>query len=154
NRAKASRIPMSPFDAPIAGEEAPLELLTLDERVHRAPVGGDGSPSHRPLRALQRLWGSHGSPAPTHALRICSIHVADPQSDVAHAVPMQRYLLGDRPLRPQRCGEDEGDAALPQHVANAVPHAGLWSSHRDNGEPEEGSIEVGGLVRIANPELD
>ena len=63
-------------------------------------------------------------------------------------------VLGDGIVGAQRRGEHKADFALLHHVGGAVALAGFGAGVGDQRHAEGGAIEVGGLARVADVELD
>jgi hypothetical protein len=76
------------------------------------------------------------------------------QRDVAHAVAVAAVVVADLVAGHERAGEDEPDAALLEHVGDAVADTGLQARVGDLGEAERVDVEEGGLGRVARPQLD
>ena len=63
-------------------------------------------------------------------------------------------VAGDVGVGAKRGGEDEADLALLQHVGGAVALAGFGAGVGDECHAEGCAVEVGGLARVADVELD
>ena len=63
-------------------------------------------------------------------------------------------VLGDLAVGAQRAGDDDGDVVLAHHVADPVADAGLEARVGDRREAPQGAVVVGGLLGVADPELD
>src|SRR5919106_416932 len=64
------------------------------------------------------------------------------------------HVLGDLGPGPQRAGQHQPDRPLAEHPGRPVTQAGLGTGVGDRGEAEAGAVEVGGLLGVADPELD
>jgi len=82
------------------------------------------------------------------------VHVVYPQGDVSHAVAVTGNVLGDGAVGSQPGGEDEGRVPLGEGVAGPVPDACFGASVGEELEAEGLLVEVGGLVGVADPELN
>jgi hypothetical protein len=82
------------------------------------------------------------------------VDVGDGERDDLHAVAVGRVVAADLMVGRQRAGEDEPDAALLEHVRGAVADAGLQPRVGDLLEAHRPRVEVRGLQRVADVELD
>ena len=80
--------------------------------------------------------------------------VGDRQCDHARAVAVEGVVLRDLVAGGEGAGEDEPDAPLLEDVRGAVAQPGLEAGVGHLPEAEGARVEVGGLLGVADPELD
>ena len=136
------------------GQEDAAVVAALDEGVDGVAVGGDGGDAHFAVLVAEGLGLADAARAAAGGLAPGGFGVVHPQRDVADAVAVQADVLGDRVVGLQRRGEHEADLVLHQDVGGAVARAGLGSAIGGQAEAERGAVEVRGLARVADVELD
>ena len=95
-----------------------------------------------------RLGATRGGLAP------CRGYVGNRERDVADPVTVLAHVLGDLPVRSERCGQHDPDVVLLHDVAGPIADPGLEAAEGDRREAPQGT-EVGGcLAGVADPELD
>src|SRR4029077_7760463 len=57
-------------------------------------------------------------------------------------------------LRPNRCGQDERDLVLPDHVAGAVSHPGFRSTVRRRLKTKRALVKMRRLLGVTDVKLD
>ena len=80
--------------------------------------------------------------------------VRDHERDVLHPVAVAGVVPGDLVILAERGREDKPDLALLEDIGGAVADAGLRPCVGRPGEPEGVLVEVRGLLRVADPQLD
>ena len=99
-----------------------------------------------------RLGDAAGAPLERLAVGVGG--VCDLEGDVLDAVPVGVGVACDLVVGPKRAREDEADVPLLEEVRSAVAKAGLGPRVGGRPEAEGALVEVGGLLRVPNPQLD
>ena len=141
-------------DLVVAGREGAVVVAPIHEGVDDLAVGVDRRPAQHALLALELGGLERRSRAALGRLLPGRGGVVDGEGDVVHAVAVLVDVLRDLAVGAERRGEDEADVVLDQHVAGAVPNAGLQARVSDGGEAPQGPIVGGRLLGVGDPELD
>ncbi len=141
-------------DGGVAGLERPGVVLTVDERVDRVAIRGDGGHLDRSVLVLEALGLGCPDRTVLHGLRVRLGRVGNRERDVFHTISVSALMSRDLVVFAQRRRDDEADASLRERVGGAVAHARLRAGIRRQGEPERMLVEVRGLLGVPDPELD
>ena len=137
-----------------AGRDTARVVAAVDERVDRVAVGGDRRQLDAAELVLDHVGLGDAARAALDGLTVGSGRVGDGQGDVLDAVAVLEHMLRDLVVAVESGGEDEADVALLDHVGRAVADAGLGPRVRGQVEAERVLVEVGGLLGVADPELE
>ena len=138
----------------VARLERARVVLAVDERVDRVAVRRDRRRLDRAELVLLAHRLDDAARAALHGLAVRLGRVGNGERDVLHAVAVARVVLRDVALLADGGRHDEPDVALLEHVRGAVAHARLRPCVRGAREAERVLVEVGRLLRVADPELD
>ena len=119
-----------------AGQEGALVVLALHEQVLRVAVGGDRGELHAAVLVLDPVRRHHAAGAVLDGVLVGGRGVGHAQRDLVDAVAVEGVVGRDLVAALERAGEHEPDAALLEHVRDAVAPAGLEAGVGGLGEAE------------------
>src|SRR5215475_12846519 len=67
---------------------------------------------------------------------------------------MLKNVIGNCMFRSKRCGQNKRDLILPNHIADALPHAGFGSAIRHWLKTEGALIKMRSLLGVTDVKLD
>jgi hypothetical protein len=85
---------------------------------------------------------------------ICRGSVRDAQGDHPYPIAVALVVLADLVVTAERAGQDQTDAALLEHVRDAIAAARLQTAVSGLREPECAGVVIGGLGRVAHVQLE
>src|ERR1700680_2331101 len=106
------------------------------------------------MLVLSTAWLGDTSCAARRGRLVLRGRILDAERDGSYAITVQAQMVGDRTVGLQRRREHEAHLALLQDVAGTVTDAGFRSGVGDDVEAERCAVVVGGLARVADPQLD
>ena len=137
-----------------AGQERAGVVGAIDERVDRVAVRRDRRALDLPELVLDGVRLGDAARAARNGLAIRLRRVGHGERDVLDAVAVLREVARDLVLLAQRARDDEADLALLEDVRGAVAHSRLRPRVRRAREAHRVLVEVGGLLRVPDPELE
>ena len=143
-----------PVCADVSRQVRPAVVAAVDERVDGVAVGRDRRELDAAELVLLHVRLRDSARAALDGLAVGLRRIGDGEGDVLDAVAVREHVLGDLVVAAQRGGEDEPDVPLLDHVRRAVAHAGLGAGVGGQLEAERVLVEVGGLLGVADPELE
>jgi hypothetical protein len=136
-----------------AGQERPVVLRPVDQRVRGVAVGGDrGHPDRAVLVGdVVRLGDAAGAGGGGMGVRL--VDVGHGQRDVLDAVAVLGDVVRAGRAGVHRPGDQEPRGAADQDVLGVVAVTVLRPAVRHAGHPERGGVVVGRLLGVAHQEL-
>jgi hypothetical protein len=138
----------------VAREVRARVVVPVHERVDVLAVRADGGQLDTPKVVLEPVRLDDADRAALDGVPVGVLGARHGQRHILDAVSVRAREARDLAVRPQPARDDEPDVVLFEHVRGAIADTGLRAGVRNPVEPERALVEVCGLLRVADPELD